>query len=63
MTASSSLDPVQSACRQRHSTERTLQKVTKDNDEGFDCRKSAIFVASDQSAAFDCLVYTGAKFS
>ena len=53
--ASSNFDLVQSAYRKRHSTETALLKIVNDIYEGCHCHQSTILVASDQSAAPDCV--------
>ena len=55
VNSSLSLDRLQSAYRQYHSTETTLLKVTDDIYEAFNDGRSTLLVALDQSAAFDCI--------
>ena len=54
-STSSNFDAVQSAYRRLYLTETALLKITGDIFAGCDYHQSTIFVALDQSAAFDCV--------
>jgi len=48
-------DPMQSACRARHSTETALLKIKNDIDRGLNCGEGTLLVLLDLSAAFNTI--------